>query len=339
MIIHSKKQTIQNKKIKIYTPDYVGYKINKTRKYNTGILLITNTRDAENFKLWLFWHLEILNFDCVIIIDNDAKIDIKEISKPYKDRVIYNKISGKIAQYKIYNDFLNNNDLIDWVLFIDDDEFLYISDKFNNKIKNVLDLYKDSYKLSVSSLIMRSEKILNDKMNFINDAIYTIPLDFYENKLIKSIVNCNIGHIFIDSTIPLPCSNIKVPENLLQYYSDDDYEVVGTPHNPMSHDGNDIIFSKNISTGIIDIGLNTRKLFNDINDIEICLLHFKYNTEKNWSKKINNVFNDINDDYFKRVYNDDYYNLIYTLPIEKFIKPKELLKKYNFKKANRQKSH
>lgn len=319
------------KKIKIYCPEYTGYNKPIQRKYDTGILLITNTEDSENLKTWLKWHLDILEFDCIVIIDNDAKIDIKQIIKLYKNRVIYKKISGKISQYEIYNDFLNNNNLINWLLFIDDDEFLYISDKYNNKISNILNDYKNYYKLSINSLIMRTQEPINNNINFITDAIYAIPLDFVENKLIKTMVNCNIGHLFTDSTIyPTLNNNIQIPTDLLEYYSEDDYDIIGTPHNPVSHDGKNIIFSKNISTGIIDVGLNTRKLFTDLNNIDVCLLHYKYNTIKNWHKKINNTFKDINATYFERVYNDDYYNLVYRLPATKFLKPYNILKKYDY---------
>lgn len=119
----------------------------------TEVVLLTKSYNLQDFKDWMHWHLDIIGFDCCHVFDNESSVDIKRVCDSYGDRVTYELVKGWPNQYALYNRYINNESPAWWVLPIDDDEFLYISDKYNNSVDDlmlsVFEEHKDWNKLCV----------------------------------------------------------------------------------------------------------------------------------------------------------------------------------------------
>lgn len=109
------------------------------------VVLLTKSYNLQDFKDWLHWHLDIIGFDCCHIFDNESWVDIKSICDSYGDRVTYELITGWPNQYTLYNKYINNKSSAWWVLPIDDDEFLYIGDKFHNNVNEMILTLQDKW--------------------------------------------------------------------------------------------------------------------------------------------------------------------------------------------------
>lgn len=119
----------------------------------TEVVLLTKSYNLQDFKDWMHWHLDIIGFDCCHVFDNESSVDIKSVCDSYGDRVTYELVKSWPNQYALYNRYINNESPAWWVLPIDDDEFLYISDKYNNNVDDlmlsVFEEHKDWNKLCV----------------------------------------------------------------------------------------------------------------------------------------------------------------------------------------------
>lgn len=115
------------------------------KKYLTEVVLLTKSYNIQDFKDWMRWHLEIIGFDHCHIFDNESTVDIKSVCDSYGDKVTYEKIVGWPNQYSLYNRYINNESPAWWVLPIDDDEFLYISDKYDNNVDKMILIMQKKY--------------------------------------------------------------------------------------------------------------------------------------------------------------------------------------------------
>ena len=59
------------------------------KKYLSEIILITNHNNKYTLFDWLFWHLNIIKFDHVVLIDNNSTFDVKNICNMFGDKVTY----------------------------------------------------------------------------------------------------------------------------------------------------------------------------------------------------------------------------------------------------------
>ena len=80
------------------------------------------------------WHLDIIGFEHCHVFDNESSVDIKSVCDSYGDKVTYELVKGWPNQYALYNRYINNESPAWWVLPIDDDEFLYVGDKYKNNV-------------------------------------------------------------------------------------------------------------------------------------------------------------------------------------------------------------
>jgi len=121
------------------------------KKYLTEVLLITKTTNLQDFKDWLHYHLDVINFQHAHIMDNESQVDIKMICDSYGDRVSYEKIIGLPCQYDNYNRYINNESKAWWVLPIDDDEYLWMKNynNVNDMIMDYSEKWPDMNKLSI----------------------------------------------------------------------------------------------------------------------------------------------------------------------------------------------
>ena len=124
------------------------------KKFFTEVVLLTKSYNLQDFKDWMHWHMDIIGFQRCHVFDNESSVDIKSECQKYGDRVTYELVNGWPNQYALYNRYINNESPAWWVLPIDDDEFLYVSDKYKNNINVALlalqKKYPDMVKLSMS---------------------------------------------------------------------------------------------------------------------------------------------------------------------------------------------
>lgn len=170
--------------------------------YLTEVVLLTKSYNLQDFKDWLHWHLDIIGFDHAHIFDNESLVDIKSVCNSYGDRVSYEKIVGWPNQYALYNRYINNESKAWWILPIDDDEFLYIGDKFKNNVNtliiNICNKWKDISKLSIGWRNMFPLEFTEDRENkslienatgWSNEVCTKIyPLWRQDNRWIKTFV-------------------------------------------------------------------------------------------------------------------------------------------------------
>lgn len=135
----------------------------------TEVVLLTKSYNLQDFKDWLHWHLDIIGFDCCHIFDNESSVDIKSVCNSYGDRVTYELVKGWPNQYALYNRYINNESSAWWVLPIDDDEFLYVSDKYHNNVNemlmNVSIQHKDWNKICVGWRNLFPKEYIEERTN------------------------------------------------------------------------------------------------------------------------------------------------------------------------------
>ena len=298
------------------------------KKYLTEALLITNTNDAYNIIDWIYWHINIIGFDHIIIIDNDSTADLKRICSFFGDKVKYIKLSGKLNQNDVYNKYVNCSKAY-WVLPIDDDEFLYISDKYQHNIKKLI-LSNENYKflkLSFTWMMMFSKNIISSR-DLKNSNSFELFNYYYDNTHgffeditnIKTLVNTCAKHYYASDNsnfkkthfITADDLNIDNYEARINYQISNCYDHMGTVHNPITILYKTFQHAYNLSNNLIDIGYKAHRLVNHTDDVY--LLHFKYKTKAEWDYKVNrrNKFGDIIETYYDSVYMNNTINKAYS---------------------------
>ena len=68
----------KNYNIKIFDSDsYNNYDFNqpidKEKLYNTELILITNSNNLNELLYWLYWHINVIGFEHVVLIDNSKE--------------------------------------------------------------------------------------------------------------------------------------------------------------------------------------------------------------------------------------------------------------------------
>lgn len=96
--------------------------------YHTEAMLLTKYLTADDLDEWLDYHLNKVRFDRVHIFDNESAYDVKSVIEKYGDRITYELVKGHPRQYALYDRYINQESAAEWVMPIDDDEFLDIGD-------------------------------------------------------------------------------------------------------------------------------------------------------------------------------------------------------------------
>lgn len=278
--------------------------------YNTEIILITNSNSLKNLFGFIQWYIDILKFEHIVLIDNyptNRASDFEDFSK-----VSYEHKPGILSQSKIYTEYVNKSKA-KWVLPIDDDEFLYISEKFNHNINTFLkSMMNDhfSYKYSFEWHMMFSNTLYQNMPDdlYLNKYIYTtfgLNTKIDNINLIKTIVNTDIKHLYCnDNATPclIDAESTKAEKLIIKDKEPDGYNVTGTVHNPLSKDSNNIIHeSYNYTANKKIKGLYYVGPLNINSDIFIA--HYKYRSATEYQNKITNYkFPDILSKYVNSNY-------------------------------------
>lgn len=90
--------------------------------YRTEAVLLTRFASEDDLREWLNWHLYRAGFDRVMVFDNSPD-GLKAVCDEY-DEVSYMRVEGNVRQYRLYDSYVNWQSGAEWVMPIDDDEFL-----------------------------------------------------------------------------------------------------------------------------------------------------------------------------------------------------------------------
>lgn len=147
----------------------------KDYKYTSEVILLTKNDYINEFRCWLDWHLNITKFDHAVIFDNESNANIKSVCDEFGDKVEYHLVIGWPDQYKLYNEQIKNSKA-HWILTIDDDEYLYIGDKYHHNVNEFLTYMYDVYhvnKIYAMWLNLMSKDEMQSKSDlYINTHIY-----------------------------------------------------------------------------------------------------------------------------------------------------------------------
>lgn len=112
-------------------------------RYRTEAMLLTRHLNPEDLNEWLEWHISKCGFDRIHIFDNESDYDVRKVIEPFGERVTYELIEGQPRQYKLYDEYVNWKSQAEWIMPIDDDEFLDIGD-FGN-VGDAIRYYEEKF--------------------------------------------------------------------------------------------------------------------------------------------------------------------------------------------------
>ena len=92
--------------------------------YRTEAMLLTKNLNPEDLKEWLDWHIFRCGFDRIHVFDNESGYDVRAVCDMYGDTVTYEKVEGHPRQYRLYDAYVNYRSNAEWIMPIDDDEYL-----------------------------------------------------------------------------------------------------------------------------------------------------------------------------------------------------------------------
>jgi len=95
-------------------------------KYKTEVMLLTKYLNPADLREWLDHHLNKCKFDRVHVFDNESGYDAKSVCDEYGDRVTYERIEGQAYQYRLYDSYIECRSNAEWIIALDDDEYLDI---------------------------------------------------------------------------------------------------------------------------------------------------------------------------------------------------------------------
>lgn len=250
-------------------------------------LLLTKNFNSDDLKFWIDWHLNKCKFDRLHIIDNESYIDIPEIIKN-DVRITYENVKGYARQYVLYDTYINEKSNADWIIPIDDDEYL----DFENNFKSVQDLLKFY------------STIHKDLHLFAIRWKHLFPKDFKEKRNGRNIFEyCTEENYKIANLFSLGDFGVKTfvkRDGIIHYQETWENPSGGhvplhskQPFGALLSDGEKIV--KNYSTNLY----HTTEL--------VRLLHCRYKGPDDWDFKYNNL-NYVSDKINKTRYRDTKFN-------------------------------
>ena len=112
-----------------------------------AILLTKYFWDKNDFDEWMDWHLNKCQFSHIYLIDNNSRFDLHEETLKYGNKVSYEYLDGIPVQADVYNRYVNSISNADYVMPIDDDEYVELSGF--NSISDAISYYHGKFNPSV----------------------------------------------------------------------------------------------------------------------------------------------------------------------------------------------
>jgi len=97
-------------------------------RYKTEAMLLTKYLNPVDLHEWLDHHLNVCKFDQVHVFDNESNYDIRSVCDEYSGKVTYELVEGQAYQYRLYDSYLESRSNAEWVIPLDDDEYLDIGE-------------------------------------------------------------------------------------------------------------------------------------------------------------------------------------------------------------------
>lgn len=159
------------------------------------VVCLTKTYDLNNFENWLK-HYSSMNCN-IVIYDNNSEVDIKPLVKQYG--ALYKTINGWPDQWALFDKILNKNELnledLDFITFLDDDEYLWYDKSIYSSINESIRHYFRSLDSLLVPEILLSSKHFKTRLSesYIKDLYYRRN-DFSSQG--KSIIRYNPGSTY-----------------------------------------------------------------------------------------------------------------------------------------------
>ena len=94
----------------------------------TEAMLLTKHLNEADLREWLDWHLNVVKFDRIHVFDNESQYDVRRICYEYGNRVSYELVEGVPRQYRLYDSYIKYHSSAEWIMPIDDDEYLDVGE-------------------------------------------------------------------------------------------------------------------------------------------------------------------------------------------------------------------
>jgi hypothetical protein len=205
------------------------------------------------------------------VFANDLPFNVDEYAAKYDtDKVTFTKITGIPRQYKIYNDYISNHSQANWIMPIDDDEYLSLSPEFHT-VYDAICYYERKFPqlnmLAIRWKHMFPKKFQTERtgkvLDYCTEENKELAVTFKANgdRTIKTIVR-RYGHIYYQESSERHLGG-HVPKHSGSYAA-------------ITFDG----------TRVRNIALNKYPI--DTSDEKIRLLHCRYTGPRYWQEKYNN---------------------------------------------------
>ena len=142
-----------------------------------AIILLTKYISTErDFDEWFNHHIK-LGFAHVYVYDNGVPFDLCAACVKYGLRVSYHKVDGHICQFDIYERHIKNSD-VDYLMPIDDDEYLWINDEFKT-IDKIIKHYgsPDSRSTLAVSAIYQCSSIVQNRIQMLPSFFVQVAIN------------------------------------------------------------------------------------------------------------------------------------------------------------------
>ena len=318
----------------------------KKKIYNTELLLITNNDNPGDIYLWLDWHLNVIKFNHIVLIDNNNTPFLYDTCKKFNN-IEYIHKPGILSQAAIYTEYVNNSNA-QWVLPIDDDEYLYISDKFDNNINYYLchlQLNKLMYKYAFNWHMMFADHLKEHRecKNLFEDFPYEyVSTDEIRNNafnVIKTIVNTDIKHYYPSENGTKNIIFMNDPrlwfDKPVPFFKKITIDNIGTFHNPISKIDDSYFFpAYNENDNYLYHGFFCIHK-NDLISNNACIYHFRYKSKAEWYKKVQRFnFNSTDKTFLSDNYQNDKIDYVYNFINKKTVYNNILINTYANKTKN-----
>lgn len=122
-------------------PVCIGPEYPLTYQYKTEAMLLTKYMSPSDMAYWLDWHLNKIGFEHVHVFGNNLPYDGKALCEQFDGKVSFENVLGIPRQYKLYDRYLAIQSESEWVMPIDDDEFLMFDESKFSNIGEAIDYY------------------------------------------------------------------------------------------------------------------------------------------------------------------------------------------------------
>ncbi len=197
---------------------------------------------------WLNWHINRCHFNHIHIMDNDSGFDLESLCRNYGSKVSYEKIVGRPRQYVLYDDYINNKSHADWIIPIDDDEYLWIANDLlsvNDAIKYYCKKIPDMNMLAVRWKHMFPKRFHTERtgsvLNYCIQEHVTLASTFQlvGDRGVKTFV-CRSGKVHYQETTENPnAGHVPVHECAEFAYGFDGCHVTGVGYDHIPTDTQD----------------------------------------------------------------------------------------------------